>query len=77
MCRARGVGGVIADDIDVTEILAEVATTLECYGVVFSPGPTYPDRLVEPVGLLLQSNADVARELAFDLLSAQPQSTGP
>ena len=42
MCRARGVGGIIADDIDVTDLLAEAETTLEQYGTMISPGPTYP-----------------------------------
>jgi hypothetical protein len=75
MCRARGVGGIIADDIDVTDFLAEAETTLDRYGTVSSPGPTYPRRLVEPVGSLLRANADVAREFAMHVLSARPQPT--
>jgi hypothetical protein len=71
MCRARGVGGIIADDIDVTDFLAEAETTLDRYGTVTNPGPTYPRRLVEPIGSLLRANADVAREFALDVLAAQ------
>ncbi|MDQ3470722.1 MAG: hypothetical protein M3487_13280 [Actinomycetota bacterium] len=70
MCNARGVGGVIADDIDVTDFLGEATTTLDHYARVRSPGPTYPRRLVEPIGSLLAANADVAREFALALLSA-------
>ena len=75
MCRARGVGGIIADDIDVTNFLAEAETTLDRYGTVDNPGPTYPRRLVEPVGSLLRAHAEVAREFALDVLSVRPQPT--
>jgi hypothetical protein len=75
MCRARGVGGVIADDIDATDFFAEAETTLDRYATVTSPGPTYPRRLVEPLGSLLRANAEVAREFALHVLSAQPQPT--
>jgi hypothetical protein len=75
MCRARGVGGIIADDIDLTDVLAEAETTFDRYGTVNTPGPTYPRRLAEPVGSLLQANAEVAREFALDLLTALPQPT--
>jgi hypothetical protein len=73
MCRSRGVGGIIADDIDVTDFVAEAETTLDRYGTVANPGPTYPRRLVEPIGSLLTANADVAREFAVELLSGRPQ----
>jgi hypothetical protein len=73
MCRARGVGGVIADDIDSTEFVAEAETTLDRYGTVVGPGATYPDRLVEPVGSLLRANAAVAREFALEVLSGRPE----
>jgi hypothetical protein len=72
MCRARGVGGIIADDIDVTDILAEAETTLDRFGAVNTPGPTYPRRLAEPIGSLLRANAEVARQFARDVLSALP-----
>jgi hypothetical protein len=70
MCRARGVTGVIADDIDVREFRSEAETTLDNYSTVMSPGPTYPPRLVEPLGSLLQANAEVARKFALDLLGS-------
>jgi UDP-N-acetyl-alpha-D-muramoyl-L-alanyl-L-glutamate epimerase len=68
MCRAQGVGGVIADDIDASDFLAEAEATLDRYGRVTSPGPTFPRRLVEPLGSLLHANAEVAREFALDVL---------
>jgi hypothetical protein len=71
MCRARGVGGVIADDIDVTDFNAEAETTLDRYGKVIRPGPTYPRHLVEPLDSLLRANAEVAREFALQVLSAE------
>ena len=42
MCRARGVGGVIADDIDLGDFLAEGTATLDRYAPAGRPGPTYP-----------------------------------
>jgi UDP-N-acetyl-alpha-D-muramoyl-L-alanyl-L-glutamate epimerase len=77
MCRARGVGGIIADDIDATDFVAEAETTLARYGSVISPGPTYPHRLVEPIAGLLRANADGVREFALNLLSATPHGCDP
>ena len=70
MCRARGVGGAIADDIDVTDLRAEAVTTLSRYAPTIDPGSTYPDHLVEPMGALFRSSAERARALALDLLGA-------
>ena len=42
MCRARGVGGVIADDIDVTDFLAEAEATLDRYATVGQPRTDLP-----------------------------------
>jgi hypothetical protein len=68
MCRAKGVGGVIADDIDLGELLAEAPATLERYGAVAPLGPTFPPSLVECVGVQLRDQADVTRELGRDVL---------
>ncbi len=73
MCRARGVAGVIADEVDVTDFLDEATATLDHYAPAISPGPAYPRRLVEPLGSLLRANAKVAREFALDVLSTRPQ----
>jgi hypothetical protein len=72
MCRAKGVGGVIADDIDVAALSAEAPATLEHYARAASPGSTYPQRLVEPLDVLFQANADRARAFALDVLSHRP-----
>lgn len=69
MCRARGVGGVIADDIDVGAFRAEARGTLDHYASTSSPGATYPPRLVELVGSQLLANGRVARQFALDLLA--------
>jgi hypothetical protein len=68
MCRARGVGGIIADDLDVSDFRAEAESTLDRYSTVISPGPAYPPRLVEPLGSLLRANAESARKVALDVL---------
>jgi hypothetical protein len=75
MCRARGVAGVIADDIDATDFCAEAETTLDHYAPAVSPGPTYPHRLVEPLGSIFRANATVTCEFALDALSARTQPT--
>ena len=69
MCRARGVGGIIADDIDVTDLLAEAEATLDHYAPAGHPGPTYPRRLVEPMDALFHAHADEAKAFALDVLS--------
>lgn len=70
MCRARGVTGVIADDIDTTDFLAELESTLEHYTAASSPGPAYPGRLTEPLGSLLRGSATEARQFARDVVNA-------
>jgi hypothetical protein len=70
MCRARGIAGIIADDIDVTDFVAEAGTTLDHYATAISPGPAYPRRLVEPIGSLLRTNAISTREFALEVLGA-------
>jgi hypothetical protein len=75
ICRARGIGGHITHDIDITDFLAEAASTLDHYATAISPGSTYPRRLVEPIGSLLRTNATSTREFARDVLGALTQQT--
>ena len=71
MCRARGVHGVIADDIDLVDFSAEANATLDRYAPAGGPGPTYPPRLVAPMDALFQANADLAKAFALDVLSQE------
>jgi hypothetical protein len=71
MCRARGVGGRIADDIDVGPLLAEAAATIEHYTAADPPGATYPARLVDPIGALLTTSSQRSRAFALDLLAGR------
>ncbi len=68
MCRARGLGGVITAGIDTADFLAEAESTLDHYATVAAPGPSFPPRLVEPIGALLRSGAIGTRNVALDLL---------
>ena len=69
MCRARGLRGVIADDIDAADFLAEAESTLDRYTTVAAPGPSFPPRLVEPIGALLRTSAIRARHGALEVLA--------
>ena len=69
MCRARGLRGVIADDIDALDFLAEAESTLDRYTTVAAPGPSFPPRLAEPIGALLRTSAIRARHGALDVLA--------
>jgi hypothetical protein len=73
MCQARGVGGPITHDIDVTAFLAEAEHTLDQYAAVTRPGSAYPPRLVEPMGSLLDPSATSTQEFARDVLAALTQ----
>ncbi|MGI9029907.1 MAG: hypothetical protein ACR2HP_07960 [Ilumatobacteraceae bacterium] len=67
MCRAKGVGGVIADDIGSSDLLEEAAATLDRYARV-SPGPAYPPRLVAPMNALFQQQVERTTSLALRVL---------
>ena len=73
MCRARGISGIITDDIDTTDFRAEAEATFDHYATVAPPGPTYPDRLIEPIGALLRTSAPGTREFALDVLGKLPE----
>jgi hypothetical protein len=75
MCRARGVTGVITNDIDVTDFRAEAKSTLDHYAAVNTPGSTYPRRLAEPIASLLRANANSTREYAQHVVGALRQGT--
>jgi hypothetical protein len=75
MCRARGIGGHITHDIDITDFLDDAASTLDHYATAISPGSTYPRRLVEPIGSRLRTNVTSTRECARDVLGALTQQT--
>jgi hypothetical protein len=68
MCRAKGVGGLIAEDIDGSVLRAEAAATLDRYAPATSPGRTYPPRLVGPMDTQFQHQADRTKSLALDVL---------
>jgi hypothetical protein len=69
MCRAKGVGGPIADGIEVDEMIAEAPVTIARYGAVAAPGRPFPRRLVEPIGGQLTAAGEDARQRAAAILS--------
>jgi len=69
MCRAKGVHGAIADDVDVADFHAEASETLDRYTPAAHPGPTYPERLAAPMDAAFQANAGLTRAFALDVLS--------
>ena len=71
MCRAKGVGGVIADDIDDAAMRAEAHGHARPLRAARPPGRTYPPRLVAPIGDQLRQQADRTRALALDVLRAR------
>ena len=68
MCRAKGVGGIIADDIDDAAMRAEAPATLDRYAPASHPGRTYPPRLVAPMDDQFQLQAGRTRALALEVL---------
>ena len=75
MCRAQGITGVIADDIDTATFLAEAETTLDHYAT--SPLPDRPTRVASSSQSVPSSvrHAIGTRELAIDRLGILPQRT--
>jgi len=64
MCRAKGIGGVIAEDIDVHELIAEAAATLDRYGAVAPPGATFPPSLANRLRRQLEKQSRVTQTVA-------------
>ena len=65
----------ITDDIDTADFLAEAEATLDQYTAVAPPGPSYPPRLIAPIGALLRTSATETRAFALDLLGIRAQRT--
>ena len=70
LCRRKGVGGVIADDIDLAPFDAEVTTSLDRYARPTAPGPTFPTGIADVVEPQLTALESDARRIADDVLSA-------
>lgn len=66
LCRRKGVGGVIADDIDLAPLEAEAASTLAKYGTPGRPGRVFPDILAEAI------TPQLAHAASRSLLLAEP-----
>ena len=64
MCRAKGVGGVIADEINVGEFIAEAPATLDRYGAVARPEPTFPPSLATRLDAQLRNQANITQTVA-------------
>ena len=72
MCRAKGVGGVIADDVDAREFVEEAPATLARYAAVEAPGPTFPPRLARKLADPLADQAAITEAYARDVLTLAP-----
>jgi hypothetical protein len=72
LCRRKGVGGIIADDIDLAPFEAEASSTLAKYGTPGRPGRVFPDILAEAIAPQLAHAASRSRPLAEPALLAQP-----
>ena len=77
MCRAKGVHGIIADDIDLADFLAEADATLDRYAPAAPAGPTYPERLVAPMAAAFQANSEVTKAIALEVLSPRNDRARP
>jgi hypothetical protein len=69
MCRAKRVGGLIADDIDATGFVDEAPATLARYAAVWAPGSTFPPRLVAALADRLASQQRATEAYARDVLA--------
>ncbi|MDH3678593.1 MAG: hypothetical protein OEV40_01460 [Acidimicrobiia bacterium] len=59
LCRRKGIGGVIADDIDLTPFETEARRTIDHYATPSEPGTTFPADLAAAIQpQLAQSGAD-------------------
>lgn len=69
MCRAKGVGGVIADDIDVAPMLDEAPHTLDRYVGASAAGPCFPPALAAALEPGLRRQGAATRAYAVEVLS--------
>ena len=72
MCRAKGVGGAIADGIDVAGMVEEAPATLARYTAAEAPGPTFPPRLAATLGPRFAEQAAVTADHARHVLAGAP-----
>ena len=68
MCRAKGVGGVIADDIDVAPMLDEAPRTLERYLGAATPGSCFPPTLAARLEPGFRAQGAATRAYAIEVL---------
>ncbi len=69
MCRRKGLGGLIADDIDLAPFDAEMAAALARYAPPTVPGPTFPPALAAAIEPQLAGVEVAARQLAADVMT--------
>ncbi|CAN5745267.1 MAG: hypothetical protein ACR2HP_06585 [Ilumatobacteraceae bacterium] len=74
MCRAKGVGGLIGDDIDVGPLRAEATATLEHYTGAAPFGPTFPPALAERLADRLCAQGTVSKAYASGVLQSIPSA---
>ena len=64
MCRAKGIGGAIADEIDAAGIVEEAPATAGPLRRRRAPGPTFPPRLARRLAGRLSEQAAVTEAYA-------------
>jgi len=69
MCRAKGIRGVVADEIDAGGFVEEAPATLARYAPVEVPGPTFPPRLARALASRLSDQAAITEAYARDVLA--------
>ena len=69
MCRAKGIRGVVADEIDAGGFVEEAPSTLARYAPVEVPGPTFPPRLARALASRLSEQAAITEAYARDVLA--------
>lgn len=72
MCRCKGVGGVIADDIGLASFETEAAETLDRYAGVVAPGPAFPEQIATAIWPKLATVEAEARRIAGEVLAPEP-----
>jgi hypothetical protein len=77
LCRLKGVGGIIADDIDLTPFEDEAASTLAHYGTPGQPGRVFPDTLADAIAPQFAQAASRSRDLAGPVLTARAPASPP
>jgi hypothetical protein len=70
MCRRKGIGGIIADDIDLAPFVAEARATLDRYVVPAPPSRPFPAEFAAVLAPQLAASEADARLIAYDVLAA-------